>query len=119
LCIREISIGDYVLTGGELAAMVVIDAVARYVDGVIKSESVAEESHSDGLLEYPHYTRPATWEGQDIPAVLASGHHGDIAVWRRQQRLLRTLQRRQICWRRHRSVGPDKSFYRHMATKSN
>jgi tRNA (guanine37-N1)-methyltransferase len=91
---QEISIGDYVLTGGELAAMVVIDAVARYVDGVIKTESVAEESHSDGLLEYPHYTRPANWEGQEIPAVLASGHHGDIATWRRQQRLLRTLQRR-------------------------
>jgi tRNA (guanine37-N1)-methyltransferase len=91
---QEISIGDYVLTGGELAAMVIIDAVARYVDGVIKTESVAEESHSDGLLEYPHYTRPANWEGQEIPAVLASGHHGDIATWRRQQRLLRTLQRR-------------------------
>lgn len=91
---QEISIGDYVLTGGELAAMVIIDAVARYVDGVIKSASVAEESHSDGLLEYPHYTRPANWEDQEIPAVLASGHHGDIARWRRQQRLLRTLQRR-------------------------
>jgi tRNA (guanine37-N1)-methyltransferase len=74
--------------------MVIIDAVARYVDGVIKTESVAEESHSDGLLEYPHYTRPANWEDQEIPAVLASGHHGDIAIWRRQQRLLRTLQRR-------------------------
>ena len=74
--------------------MVVIDAVARYVDGVIKEESVAEESHSDGLLEYPHYTRPASWEDQEIPSVLASGHHGDIAIWRRHQRLLRTLQRR-------------------------
>lgn len=91
---QEISIGDYVLTGGELAAMVVVDAVARYVDGVISHASVAEESHSDGLLEYPHYTRPARWQGHAIPAVLASGNHAAIAQWRRQQRLLRTLQRR-------------------------
>jgi tRNA (guanine37-N1)-methyltransferase len=91
---QEISIGDYVLTGGELAAMVVVDAVSRYVDGVINHDSVAEESHSDGLLEYPHYTRPAVWQDQAVPAVLASGNHGAIAQWRRQQRLLRTLQRR-------------------------
>ncbi len=91
---REVSIGDYVLTGGELAAMVLIDAVSRYVDGVINHESVAEESHSDGLLEYPHYTRPAVWEGQGVPDVLASGNHAAIMQWRRQQRLLRTLQRR-------------------------
>ena len=91
---REVSIGDYVLTGGELAAMVLVDAVSRYVDGVISHESVAEESHSDGLLEYPHYTRPAVWEGQGVPDVLASGNHAAIAQWRRQQRLLRTLQRR-------------------------
>jgi len=74
--------------------MVVVDAVSRYVDGVINHDSVAEESHSDGLLEYPHYTRPAVWQGQAVPAVLASGNHGAIAQWRRQQRLLRTLQRR-------------------------
>ena len=91
---REVSIGDYVLTGGELAAMVLVDAVSRYVDGVISHESVAEESHSDGLLEYPHYTRPPVWEGQGVPDVLASGNHAAIAQWRRQQRLLRTLQRR-------------------------
>lgn len=91
---RELSIGDYVLTGGELAAMVVIDAVARLLDGVISADSLAEESHSDSLLEYPHYTRPAEWQGLEVPAVLRSGNHSAIAVWRRQQRLARTLARR-------------------------
>lgn len=91
---RELSIGDYVLTGGELAAMVVLDAVARLVPGVIDPASTAEESHDDGLLEYPHYTRPAVWEERAIPPVLLSGHHGQVALWRRQQRLRRTLERR-------------------------
>lgn len=91
---REISIGDYVLTGGELAAMVVVDAVARLVPGVIDSESIVEESHSDFLLEYPHYTRPAVWEGLAVPSILLSGHHGEIARWRRSERLRRTLARR-------------------------
>ena len=94
LITRELSIGDYVLTGGELAAMVVIDAVARLVPGVIDGESIAEESHSGGLLEYPHYTRPAVWEGREVPAVLTSGHHGEVAKWRRRERLRRTLDRR-------------------------
>src|SRR5919206_11187 len=70
---RELSIGDYVLTGGELGAMVVLDAVARLVRGVIDEASVAEESHHDGLLEYPHYTRPALWEEHPVPPVLLSG----------------------------------------------
>jgi tRNA (guanine37-N1)-methyltransferase len=91
---REISIGDYVLTGGELAAMVVIDATARLVPGVLDAESTTEESHSEGLLEYPHYTRPALWEGRAVPPILLSGHHGEVARWRRQQRLQRTLERR-------------------------
>lgn len=91
---RELSIGDYVLTGGELAAMVCVDAVARLVPGVIDAESTAEESHSGGLLEYPHYTRPATWEGRAVPPILLSGHHGQVAQWRRQQQLRRTLERR-------------------------
>ncbi len=91
---RELSIGDYVLTGGELPAMVVLDVVARLVPGVLDAESTVEESHSDGLLEYPHYTRPAVWEGREVPAVLLSGHHGEVARWRRQQRLARTLGRR-------------------------
>ncbi|HMQ33841.1 MAG TPA: tRNA (guanosine(37)-N1)-methyltransferase TrmD [Chloroflexaceae bacterium] len=94
LVTRELSIGDYVLTGGELAAMVVVDAVARLVPGVIDAESTAEESHSDGLLEYPHYTRPAVWEGRPVPPVLVSGHHGEVARWRRRERLRRTLARR-------------------------
>jgi len=91
---RELSIGDYVLTGGELAAMVVLDAVARLVPGVIDAESITEESHGDGLLEYPHYTRPANWEDREVPPILLSGHHGQVAHWRRQQRLRRTLERR-------------------------
>jgi tRNA (guanine37-N1)-methyltransferase len=91
---RELSIGDYVLTGGELAAMVVLDSVARLVPGVIDAESHAEESHGDGLLEYPHYTRPAVWEGRAVPPVLLSGHHGEVAAWRRRERLRRTLARR-------------------------
>ncbi|NTU82096.1 MAG: tRNA (guanosine(37)-N1)-methyltransferase TrmD [Chloroflexales bacterium] len=94
LVTRELSIGDYVLTGGELAAMVVLDAVARLVPGVIDAESTAEESHSDGLLEYPHYTRPAVWEERPVPPVLVSGHHGEVAKWRRRERLRRTLARR-------------------------
>lgn len=91
---RELSIGDYVLTGGELAAMVVVDAVARLVPGVIDAESIGEESHSGGLLEYPHYTRPAIWEAREVPPILLSGHHGQVAQWRRQQQLRRTLERR-------------------------
>jgi tRNA (guanine37-N1)-methyltransferase len=91
---REISIGDYVLTGGELAAMVVVDAVARLVPGVIDAESIGEESHSAGLIEYPHYTRPAIWEGREVPAVLRAGDHGQVARWRREQQLRRTLARR-------------------------
>ncbi|HEX5691275.1 MAG TPA: tRNA (guanosine(37)-N1)-methyltransferase TrmD [Roseiflexaceae bacterium] len=91
---RELSIGDYVLTGGELAAMVVLDAVARLVPGVIDAESIGEESYGDGLLEYPHYTRPAVWEGREVPPVLLSGHHGEVAAWRRRERLRRTFERR-------------------------
>jgi tRNA (guanine37-N1)-methyltransferase len=94
LITREVSIGDYVLTGGELAAMVVADAVARLVPGVIDHESAADESHSGGLLEYPHYTRPAVWEGRPVPPVLVSGHHAAVAGWRRRERLRRTFARR-------------------------
>lgn len=91
---RELSIGDYVLTGGELAAMVVVDAVARLRPGVLTGDSTAEESHVDALLEYPQYTRPARWRDQEVPAVLLSGHHGRVAQWRREQRLRRTFERR-------------------------
>ncbi len=91
----EVSIGDYVLSGGELAAMVLIDAVVRLIPGVMgKESSGTEESFSDGLLEYPHYTRPAEWEGETIPDVLVSGDHGRVARWRREQSLALTRERR-------------------------
>ena len=82
------------LTGGELGAMVVLDAVARLVPGVLDEQSTLEESHSDSLLEYPHYTRPAVWEGREVPHVLLSGHHGQVAAWRQRERSRRTLERR-------------------------
>lgn len=91
----EYSIGDFVLTGGELPAMVIIDAVARLLPGVLGNQGSAEaDSFSDGLLEHPHYTRPAEFNGQRVPEVLLSGDHARIAAWRRSQQLLRTLQRR-------------------------
>jgi tRNA (guanine37-N1)-methyltransferase len=91
----EISIGDYVLTGGELAAMVLVDAIARLLPGVLGAEHGAEEdSHATGLLEGPHYTRPASFNGWEVPAVLRSGHAAQIAQWRREQALRRTWQRR-------------------------
>lgn len=91
----EYSVGDFVLTGGELPAMVIIDAVARLLPGVLGSAgSAVADSFSDGLLEHPHYTRPAEFMGQQVPAVLLSGNHAKIAAWRRSQQLQRTLQRR-------------------------
>lgn len=90
-----VSLGDYVLNGGEVAALAVIEAVARLLPGVLgNADSLVEESHEDGLLEYPVYTRPAAWRGREIPSVLNSGHHGQIARWRRDQRLRRTADRR-------------------------
>jgi tRNA (guanine37-N1)-methyltransferase len=87
----ELSIGDFVLTGGEIPAMAVIDAVARHVPGVLGDEESAEdESFADGLLEYPQYTRPAEYRGMEVPAVLRSGNHADIAAWRRAQAIART-----------------------------
>jgi len=92
---EEISIGDYVLTGGELPALVLIDAVARLLPGAVGNEdSVADESFCDGLLEYPQYTRPRSFRGLDAPEVLLSGHHEQIRKWRRRQALLRTRARR-------------------------
>ncbi len=91
---EEISIGDYVLTGGELPAMVLIDSISRYVPGVLKEDSTKEESFSEGLLEYPQYTRPEIFEGESVPEVLLSGHHQKINEWRKKQSLIRTKQKR-------------------------
>ncbi len=91
---REISIGDYVLTGGELPALVLIDAVVRLVPGVIQEASHEGDSFASGLLEYPQYTRPESFRGMDVPAILLSGHHGEVDRWRRREALRRTLERR-------------------------
>ena len=90
----EISIGDYVLSSGETAALVVIDAVYRLIDGVINSESLEEESFSGGLLEYPHYTRPEVFQGVKVPEILLSGHHANIQKWRHEKSLEKTLKNR-------------------------
>lgn len=92
---REISIGDYILTGGELPALVIIDSLVRLVPGALGDEhSTEEESFSWGILDYPHYTRPPEYEGLNVPGVLLSGNHGEIARWRRKEALRRTLSRR-------------------------
>ena len=97
--VREISIGDYVLSGGEVAAMVVIDAVVRLLPGVVgKADSLVEESFEAGLLEYPHYTRPREWDGLSIPDVLLSGDHAKIAAWRRAEAERITRERRPDLW---------------------
>jgi tRNA (guanine37-N1)-methyltransferase len=93
--VMELSIGDYVLNGGEVAAVAMIEAICRLVPGVIgNAESLADESHSDGLLEYPSYTKPQSWRGLEVPEVLLSGHHAEIDAWRKQQSLERTRKNR-------------------------
>lgn len=92
--IEQISIGDYVLTGGELPSMVIIDSLARFVDGVISKESLESESFSNGLLEYPQYTRPQTFQGLSVPEVLVSGNHQEVEKWRKEQSLKRTKELR-------------------------
>ena len=91
---EEISIGDYVLTGGELPAMVLIDSVSRYTDGVIAKESIEEESFTNGILEYPQYTRPEVFEGMKVPEILLSGHHQNIDKWRKEEALRLTKLKR-------------------------
>ena len=91
---EEISIGDYVLTGGELPAMVLIDSVSRYVENVLTQESIKEETFSQGLLEYPQYTRPEIFEGKEVPQVLLSGHHKNISDWRKEQSIKITFLKR-------------------------
>jgi tRNA (guanine37-N1)-methyltransferase len=99
---QEISIGDYVLSGGEPAALVLLDAVIRLLPGVMgAADSTAEESFSHGLLEYPHYTRPAEWRGRRVPDVLLSGHHGAVAAWRHEQSEQITKERRPDLWAAH------------------
>ncbi len=109
----EISIGDYILTGGEIPAMVIVDAVTRLIPGVLGDPAAAfEDSYSQGLLEYPHYTRPADFRGYKVPEVLLSGNHAAIARWRRQQSLLITWQRRPDLLRKARLTEEDKEFLR-------
>ena len=108
--LEEISVGDFVLSGGEIAAMAVIDCCVRLLPGVMgEPQSASEESFEDGLLEYPHYTRPATWTGPDgterrVPEVLVSGHHGKVAEWRMRQREEITRRRRPDLWARRRTA---------------
>lgn len=98
---EEVSLGDFVLTGGEIAAMAIIDAAARLIPGVLgNTASPVDESFSSGLLEYPQYTRPREWRGHVVPDVLLSGDHGKVDAWRRQQSLERTRDRRPDLWRR-------------------
>ncbi len=93
--VRLVSLGDYVLNGGEVAAMAMIEAIGRLVPGVVGNPaSLVEESHETGLLEYPSYTKPASWRGLDVPDVLLSGHHGNVAAWRHAQQVARTRERR-------------------------
>lgn len=101
-----VSIGDYVLTGGELPAMVMIDAISRMVPGVLSNnESAQYESFQDGLLEYPQYSRPEEWHGKKVPGVLLSGHHANVEKWRHQQSLERTKQRRPDLYEAYRKAG--------------
>jgi tRNA (guanine37-N1)-methyltransferase len=111
--LEEVSIGDYVLSGGEIAAMALIDACVRLLPGVMgKAESGAEESFSEGLLEYPQYTRPQTFEGAEIPEILLSGDHAKVAAWRKAQAEVLTEARRPDLWAKRPGKGPDKAARR-------
>lgn len=112
----EISIGDYVLTGGELAAAVLVDAVVRLLPGLLADEASARESFSEQLLEHPHYTRPPEFRGMEVPAVLLSGNHADIERWRREQSLNRTLERRPDLLERA-DLMPEEKAYLHSIKK--
>lgn len=117
---EEISIGDYVLTGGEIPAMVLIDSVSRYVEGVLKNGSEEEESFSkDGILEYPQYTKPEEFEGMKVPEVLLSGHHENIAKWRRQEALKITYNKRKELLEKANLSKEDKIFIENLKRKEN
>jgi tRNA (guanine37-N1)-methyltransferase len=108
---RELSIGDYILSGGELAAMVVIEAISRLIPDVLGGErSNLEDSFGDGLLEYPQYTRPRIFQGKEVPSVLLSGDHEKIRLWRRKESLKRTLERRPDLLQKARLTGEDKAI---------
>jgi len=118
--VEEVSVGDYVLSGGEPAAQVLLDACIRLLPGVMgNEETVAEESFSDGLLEYPHYTKPANWQGRQVPEVLLSGHHGKVADWRRAQAEAITRERRPDLWERYLSRGSKASPPQGLQGKTN
>jgi tRNA (guanine37-N1)-methyltransferase len=105
----EVSVGDFVLSGGEAAAITVLDAVVRLLPGVLGSaESLTEESFEEGLLEYPHFTRPEVWDGRPVPEVLRSGHHKNIEAWRRDQAETTTRSRRPDLWNRFVAAGTNK-----------
>lgn len=115
---EEISIGDYVLTGGELPALVLADAVCRMVPGVLSNDECFElESHYNGLLEYPQYTKPAVWHEREVPEVLLSGHHANIEKWRREQSLIRTKERRPDMLKKAELTSADKKFLKDCENK--
>lgn len=108
---EEISIGDYVLTGGELAALVLVDSVTRMLPGVLSSdECFEEESHYSGLLEHPQYTKPFSWQGMEVPEILISGHHEKIEQWKKEQSLLRTLKKRPDVFKNYKMTEHEKKF---------
>lgn len=122
VCVDEqVSVGDFVMSGGELAAMALIDAVVRQLPGALKEASVGDESFATGLLDGPHYTRPENWRGRVVPPVLLSGHHADIEVWRRCEVLRATMERRPDLLREARAGGQlsarDEQFLRELAHK--
>lgn len=115
---EEISIGDYVLTGGELPALIIADSVSRMLDGVLSNnECFEEESHYNSLLEYPQYTHPGEWHSKKVPEVLLSGHHLNVEKWRREQSLKRTYERRPDMLERAQLTEADKKFLRSVYTK--
>ena len=115
---EEISIGDYVLTGGEIPAMVLVDSVSRYVEGVLAKESISEESFSNGLLEYPQYTRPEIFNNRKVPEVLLTGHHENIRKWRRQESIKNTYFKRPKLLENVNLTKADKSHIKELKNKS-
>jgi tRNA (guanine37-N1)-methyltransferase len=112
---EEISIGDYVLTGGEIPAMVIVDAVARLIPGALGQPTAAQtDSHAGGLLEYPQYTRPLEFRGLRVPDIVVSGHHGEVARWRRREALRRTFERRPDLLARAKLTEEDRKFLREL-----